>query len=151
MLPFKKSCCDPLKLKKCTKQLLSIRPSIRSKLETLNIKGNSICSSCNIKISTLKITEPILKTPVPSVDVNISQCDLINSTSTSGNECESDGESNNDESDRESDNEPAEYEKTELINSLNSKILPALKLSPITMPRMSSAKYAKQKLFELLV
>lgn len=53
------------------------------------------------------------------------------------------------ESDRESDNEPAEYEKAELVNSLNTNILPALELSPIAIQKMSSEKYAFQKLLEL--
>lgn len=76
MTTFKKSCCDPLNLKKCTKQLLPIRPLIRAKLETLKIEGNSICSSCNIKISTLKISEQTVGNPLPSVDVHVSKRDI---------------------------------------------------------------------------
>lgn len=142
MKHFKKSCCDPLNVRKCTKQLLPIRPSVRTKLVTLKIEGDSICSSCNIKISTLKISEQTVGNTFPSVDVDdvdISECDVndFSSTDTSDNE-----------SVRKSDSE-SEYEKTELVNSLNSNILPALELSPIAIQKMSSEKYASQKLLEL--
>lgn len=139
MLPFKKLCCDPFNLKKCTKQLIAIRPSIRSKLVTLNVQGNNICSSCNIKISKLKVSQQI--EPTESSCVVGKDCEFdLSSASTDASDSESV---------QESDTEPAEYEKLELINSLNRDILPALKLTPIKTQKISSEKYTIQKLLDL--
>lgn len=95
----------------------------------MNVQGNSICSSCSIKISTLKISQPTSISPPQSVDSNKSEGELSLSD-TSENKPNT-----------ESDNEPAEYEKAELIDSLNRNILPALRLSPIKEQKMSSEKY----------
>lgn len=151
MLSFKKRCCDPLGLKKCTKKLLPIRPSIRLKLDKLNVEGHNICSSCNIKISNLKVTEPTLNSSPLSTYVNSSELDLsiCNSVSLYASESESESNSELDQESEKSDVELAEFEKSVLIDSLNRNILPVLRVSPITLKKTSSKKYTIQKLQEV--
>lgn len=137
MMSFKKKCCDPLKLKKCSKNVLPIRPSIQVKLNKLNVQGSDVCSSCHIRISNMKLNE--------------SQATLSEPLSTSeSNNLESGFESSSDsdsasESDQES-SEIAKFEKAEIINALNSNILPGLRVSPIISKKISSKKYTVQKL-----
>lgn len=141
MMSFKKRCCDPFNLKKCTKQLLNIRPSVQAKLEKLNVEGTTICSSCNIKVSTMKNIEPVFS-PAPSID------DTSQTTSNNTSSSDSADESGND-TDQESKIESNEYERAGLIDSLNQNILPALGLSPMKVQIMSSEKYAIQKIQQL--
>lgn len=142
MMPFnfKKRCCDPFGLKKCSRKLISIRPSIRLKLEKLKVGGNAICSSCNIKVSNLKVIESTLTLPSSSAVAKSLGSDISNFSSASVNSSESESDL-----DQESEDELAEYEKTELIDSLNRNILPALRVSPINLRKMSSKKYTVEK------
>lgn len=146
MLSFKKRCCDPLGLKKCTKKMLPIRPSIRFKLVNMNVEGQNICSSCNIKISNFKVSEATLKSSPLSTDVNSLELESSDSKSDSFYASESESNTEPDQESEESDDELAEYEKSVLIDSLNHNILPVLRVSPITLQKTSSKKYTNQKL-----
>lgn len=146
-MSFRKKCCDPLGSKKCSKTLLPVRPSIQLKLDKLNVQGSFVCSSCNIKISNLKVPQPSSNTS----DLNQLEVNSNDNSLVSLNVTENDLESGED-SDLELEEESAEglkYEKTELLNSLNVSILPALRVSPITVKKMSSKKYVVQKFEEL--
>lgn len=151
MLSFKKRCCDPLGLKKCTKTFLPIRPSIRLKLDKLKVEGHNICSSCNIKISNLKVSEPTLNSSSLSIDVNSLELDLSisNTVSLYASESELESNSESDQESEKSDDELAEYEKSVLIDSLNRNILPVLRVSPIKLQKTSTKQYTIQKLQEV--
>lgn len=163
MNPFKKKCCDPYKTKKCSKKLIKLIPSIKAKLQKMNIESlNSvICSSCQIKVST---NQPIsmITSPEQAEDslTLINQGDL-DSMSTSeqagspvicqeGSDDMSDSMLTSSQSEAESDTDyhDSEVDRKDVIQVLNNKLLPILNLSPISLKNLS-VKYVTKKIREV--
>lgn len=140
MFSFKKKCCDPFKAKKCSKKILKMTPSVKTKLENMNIEGveSAICSTCQIKVSKYTTSTKMDM----SAEAELGACSLV-----------VDDQKHSDYmSESESDIDCADFDfknnRKEFIALLNDTVAPMCNLSPISTKKLST-KYIAGKIQEV--